>query len=116
METKVCTKCGRKFPATTEYFYSNKKAKYGLHSSCKVCMEEHKRKNFSVREMVGIAIEDVREGFEVGQKVKCTRYGKPSKEMSKTIKGKIIGKYPHHALVKLKNWKESFQYTDMEVL
>ena len=34
---KTCTKCGKTFPATTEYFYKRKKGKYGLHAPCREC-------------------------------------------------------------------------------
>jgi len=37
METKVCTKCGIEFPATTEWFYASNTRKGGLASSCKKC-------------------------------------------------------------------------------
>ncbi|HUX80303.1 MAG TPA: hypothetical protein VMW10_11275 [Alphaproteobacteria bacterium] len=36
--TKVCTKCGEEFPATTEYFNRSKKGcKLGLRGHCKIC-------------------------------------------------------------------------------
>lgn len=38
MELKVCPKCGRSFPATTEFFYSDPCSKRdGLYSWCKKC-------------------------------------------------------------------------------
>ena len=45
MKTKVCTKCNKELPATKEFFYSDKKGKYGLHSRCKECMKEYRVKN-----------------------------------------------------------------------
>ena len=33
------TKCGKRLPATTEYFYKNKHGKYGLNSECKECSD-----------------------------------------------------------------------------
>ena len=41
--TKVCTICGREFPATEEYFCKHKNGKYGLYSQCKECKVEHDR-------------------------------------------------------------------------
>lgn len=35
--TKICTKCGQEFPATTEYFHKSKRGKYGLRADCKQC-------------------------------------------------------------------------------
>lgn len=37
MKTKICTKCKKEFPATTEFFYSDRSKKLGLCSSCKEC-------------------------------------------------------------------------------
>jgi hypothetical protein len=41
MGTKVCTKCGIEYPATTEYYHSNKKGKYGLQAECKACVSDY---------------------------------------------------------------------------
>lgn len=35
--TKICVDCGNDFPATTKYWYKQKKGKYGLKSKCKIC-------------------------------------------------------------------------------
>lgn len=37
---KRCTKCGREFPPTLEYFYRNKAVKSGLVAQCKTCANE----------------------------------------------------------------------------
>jgi len=34
---KICTKCKIEFPATTEFFFAEKKGKFGLRSKCKKC-------------------------------------------------------------------------------
>lgn len=38
--TKVCTACGKEYPATTEYFHKQKSGKYGLNAKCKECKKE----------------------------------------------------------------------------
>ena len=38
--TQICSTCGRKFPATVEYFHRAKHGKYGLASECKFCKAE----------------------------------------------------------------------------
>jgi len=37
METKICSKCKRKLPASKKYFHAQKAGKYGLRSICKKC-------------------------------------------------------------------------------
>lgn len=44
MNTKVCTKCGRELPATTEFFGKHKSSKNGLRAMCKECKREQDRK------------------------------------------------------------------------
>ena len=34
---KTCSKCGREFPATPEYFHKDKNGKFGLRPDCKEC-------------------------------------------------------------------------------
>jgi len=36
-DLRKCTKCGEEKPATTEFFYRNKRAKSGLKTECKDC-------------------------------------------------------------------------------
>jgi 5-methylcytosine-specific restriction endonuclease McrA len=43
METKICKKCKREFPATTDFFGREKKRKDGLKSQCKECIAAQKR-------------------------------------------------------------------------
>lgn len=40
---KTCTKCRAEFPATTEYFYSDKDKSCGLSPSCITCKKENQR-------------------------------------------------------------------------
>lgn len=40
MQTKICTKCGRELPATSEYFHKNKRTPDGLYYRCKKCKSE----------------------------------------------------------------------------
>lgn len=37
MQTKICTKCGEEKPATSEFFYKDKKGICGIASFCKLC-------------------------------------------------------------------------------
>lgn len=38
MNTKVCTECKEKFPATSEYFHKSKGGKFGCRNKCKNCV------------------------------------------------------------------------------
>lgn len=42
---KVCNKCKREFPATTEYFTKQSTGKYGLRSRCKECDKRYRDEN-----------------------------------------------------------------------
>lgn len=46
MKTKICTKCGKKLPATLEYFRKKKRYKYGLDSCCKECKREYEKEYY----------------------------------------------------------------------
>jgi len=43
---KHCAKCGKNFPATTEYFYVCRRNKNGLMSQCKNCRKEYDHKYY----------------------------------------------------------------------
>lgn len=40
---KTCAKCGKEYPATTEYFHKNTQLKDELHKICKKCKSEYDR-------------------------------------------------------------------------
>jgi 5-methylcytosine-specific restriction endonuclease McrA len=42
-EVKICRKCGRELPSTTEYFYKSKQNKDGLMGKCKTCAIEYQK-------------------------------------------------------------------------
>ena len=41
MELKTCSKCGKTYPATTEFFYCKASGRDGLYPRCKTCMAIH---------------------------------------------------------------------------
>ena len=45
MNTKICTKCGEEKAATTEFFYKQKRCKYGLTPACKSCRKIYCQQN-----------------------------------------------------------------------
>ena len=44
MDYKICTKCGEKFEATTEFFGRQKRGKFGLRSTCKLCNKKYMKR------------------------------------------------------------------------
>lgn len=52
MEIKKCTKCGKEYPKTLEYFTKTKKNKDGLDYWCKECKKEYKRQHKPQRESI----------------------------------------------------------------
>jgi 5-methylcytosine-specific restriction endonuclease McrA len=45
-KTKVCTRCGIEYPATSEYFYLDKRRKNGLRAKCKLCHSKEGKKYY----------------------------------------------------------------------
>ena len=46
MKNKKCTKCGKTYPSTKEFFFENKMGKDGLESQCKNCVKERRRSRY----------------------------------------------------------------------
>ena len=46
MLTKICTKCGKEFPLTKDFFFKNKGGKDGFESQCKACVKERRHKRY----------------------------------------------------------------------
>lgn len=47
---KTCSKCGKEYPATTEYFHKNAQLKDGLCKICKKCKSEYDREIYKKKE------------------------------------------------------------------
>jgi len=41
-DEKPCSRCGKVFPYTTEYYNVNNQQKWGLHPYCKTCRRKEK--------------------------------------------------------------------------
>lgn len=83
METKVCTKCNRELPATTEYFYKKNRGTYiGLNYCCKECSsKDRKEYNDNNKDMI---LESSKEYYEKNKekvKKRHRKYYKDNKEM-----------------------------------
>jgi len=40
---RICSKCGKEFPATRDFFHYNGRGELGLEARCKLCANEHNR-------------------------------------------------------------------------
>ena len=48
METiKICSKCGKELPATSEYFHNRKDSKDGLRTECKTCKANRAKQHYT---------------------------------------------------------------------
>lgn len=54
---KVCGKCEKKLPATTEYYHKDKQGKHGLHSQCKECRLEQRKQRYEWQKKLGLTRE-----------------------------------------------------------
>ena len=45
MVTKICTKCGKEFPATLEFFSPHSLGKFGLKPACRICCRKWQEDN-----------------------------------------------------------------------
>lgn len=63
MNNKICIKCGKLLPATTEYFHVNKRGKLGLTSQCKLCVRVTKRPKIENCEECGKKLTRYRQRF-----------------------------------------------------
>lgn len=43
MNYKTCTKCGKEYEATTEFFHKSKTCKFGIKAECKICLNKRSR-------------------------------------------------------------------------
>lgn len=126
LEYKECTKCGGRFPATTEYFHGEKTRKDGLYPQCKHCKnqsnklskqrgkEKKKKKLKPVPETPKKSIEKDIRGFLKSLKEKYPE-GKGVEISSKNEKlyGRVTGHYEHFMTVKTNLYPTSVLYVDM---
>jgi len=74
---KICSKCGKEFPATNEYFYWTNKANHTLNTQCKRCITERKRQyNLDNKE----AIAEHRKQYRVDNEEAIKQYNLANKE------------------------------------
>ena len=98
--TKVCTVCGREFPATTKYFNKQKTGKYGLRTICKECRNKRQKlTNNSAN--VDLSITQV-----------CTKCDREFPATEKYFYKKKTGKYGLRAICKECENKQNEQYRE----
>lgn len=79
VKTKTCTKCGREFPATLEYFHSNSKG--GLCSRCKCCRNKQSVERYAEnREHESLRHKKYREEHKEAESARSKKYRKKNKK------------------------------------
>lgn len=77
METKICTKCNKEYPATAEYFYRNSKSTDGLRCECKQCQQKQYAKYYEKKHKEEQENKDKTKAYLKSINVKiCTKCGK----------------------------------------
>jgi len=87
VKTKICTKCGKKKPATLEFFHKANKYKDGLQYECKECRQKYHKKHYrktgakkqritNLKRNYGLT-EDEYNAMAAGQEYKCAICKKP---------------------------------------
>ena len=102
--TKVCTTCGRTFPATEEYFYRHKGGKYGLKPECRECHNNrYKAKNNPVNTNSSIL-------------QRCTKCGKRLPATTEYFHKNKSGKYGLKTICKECNNRKGWEWRHREEL
>ncbi len=87
---KICTFCKNEFPATLEYFFSEKKGKYGLRSLCKSCFAIKAKKLKSLPTYREKAREYCKKHYYENRKWYAKKWQKYYKENSDVLKARAI--------------------------
>jgi hypothetical protein len=105
---KRCKKCGKEFPATTEYFYKHKECKDGLFGNCKDCIKKNGKRYYENNREHRLELsrewnnknEDIRKGNN-------KKWYNNNKEHCKQINSKLYVKNKEHYKEISKNWYEN---------
>jgi len=96
METKICTKCGVEYPATTEFFYRDKYKKSGLIGQCKKCKSEYEKE------------------YNKKNKEKRNKSSKNWRENNKEKKKEIDRKYYENNKEKIKKYQKEYREKNID--
>lgn len=113
LEFKACTRCGKEYPATTEYFYKKKDSADRLHPWCKPCkkkvMQAYQRRSANKAAAIKLGqIESLREKYKDKNYIQLK-----NQHTDKWEKAEIIGIHDHFIVVRTKNYTTSIRWVDM---
>lgn len=118
LEYKKCTKCGREFPASTEYLHRDGAKSDGLHSQCKPCrrinykkkkIEKDEQEKSVLKITKGITLQHInilKHKFAVGMGIEI-------RTKSQKLYGRVTGHYKHFMTVQTTNYPTSILYKDI---
>jgi len=92
VEHKICSKCKRRYPSTSDYFYKNKNRKLGLDAWCKNCKSDYDHKRHKIYRY-GISLNKVNE-LIIEQKNRCAICGQFFDDIFNNYKDKITIRSP----------------------
>ena len=90
--TKRCSKCKRALPATTEFFYKNRKLKHGLDSWCKACKKKYDKIHHKLK-YFNMSIKDFEKLLEE-QNQRCAICGRDFNELFRKYNNKTTVRTP----------------------
>jgi hypothetical protein len=86
--TKTCTKCGETYPATFEYFFREKRGKYGLRSKCRACFSAETLINKQKPEVRERALIQGRKYYHENKEEYAEKWQRYYKQNAETIKAR----------------------------
>ena len=106
MEYKTCTKCGKEFEATVEFFHKAKFGKFKLTAACKVCYckraQEYRENN---KEKLAIRRAEHYQNNKEKVKISVTEYYQNNKEKIAIYTAKWHVKNREKVAIRNKKWK-----------
>jgi hypothetical protein len=111
MNTKVCTKCNKEFPATREYFYFKEHGKYGLRADCIKCCQEYDKKRHAVYDNIEY-VKNKREEYFKNNREKILKRYREYNQKNKIKRNAYSREYYLKNKDRFKLWRKEYLNTE----